>query len=255
MARPAHETKHLRVLAYPFRTFSFHLAQLDNGRTNGSALWLGAQILSSFLAQTHTRRKAVADAEHDEQPRPRVVELGSGMGLSALALAALGWDVLATDLPDVISSVLAENIARNIANLPGTVQVRILNWAISPSKWVWDNDGSLLGPPFDMIISADTLYDIALVDPLLRAIHTLCTLSLSSSGRAPCAYICLERRDPVLIDHALAAAESTWNFTTERIPRRKVAKAMEKEGLRWTAEDWEGIEIWKLTLRSNPKTT
>lgn len=69
---PAHLTKHLSTLTYPIADRLFLLSQLDDGQSNGTALWLGAQCLSAFLA-------------HNIPPgsRPRVVELGSGIGLTA----------------------------------------------------------------------------------------------------------------------------------------------------------------------------
>lgn len=50
MARPAHETKHISSLQYRFNEHTFDLAQIDDGHSNGTALWLGAQCLSAFLA-------------------------------------------------------------------------------------------------------------------------------------------------------------------------------------------------------------
>lgn len=50
MALPAHETKHISTLSYPFRDVVFQLTQRNDGASNGTALWLGAQILSAFLA-------------------------------------------------------------------------------------------------------------------------------------------------------------------------------------------------------------
>lgn len=51
MALPAHQTKHITTLSYQFVTHTFHLSQLDDGRYNGTALWLGAQCLSVYLAE------------------------------------------------------------------------------------------------------------------------------------------------------------------------------------------------------------
>ncbi|KAH9857009.1 hypothetical protein C2E23DRAFT_721079 [Lenzites betulinus] len=263
--RPAHETKHVPVLACPFRAHLFHLAQLDDGHTNGSALWLGAQCLSLFFSDSLSLKHRPPPA----QLRPRAIELGSGIGLSALALASMGWDVIATDLNDVVSSVLASNIARNLAQLPpdaGNVQVRVLDWTVPPDHWVWDDaqtiasaqvekphpagqPGPLLGPPFDLILTSDTIYSADLVTPLLRALHALCHVS-ASELRTPPVYLCLERRDPALTDYALSQAKDPWNFKVERIPHKKLAKAIEKAGAHWEKGDWEGVEIWKLSLRS-----
>jgi hypothetical protein len=183
----------------------------------------------------------------------------------------MGWDVLATDVPNVISTVLAQNVANNIAGLPvdsGMIQIRELDWTLNPDRWIWNDDkviasGSspsfqlspsdakdLLQPPFDLIISADTVYSPALAEPLLRTFHTLCTLSLaaSPSSRPPPVFLCIERRDPALVDRLLSDAKEIWQFNVECIPRRKLGKAMEKGGIRWGKEEWEGVEIWKLTL-------
>ena len=47
---PAHQTKHIETLSYDFLTHTFHLSQLADGSYNGTALWLGAQCLSIYLA-------------------------------------------------------------------------------------------------------------------------------------------------------------------------------------------------------------
>ncbi|KAI0831433.1 hypothetical protein BC628DRAFT_1415934 [Trametes gibbosa] len=268
LLRPAHETKHISVLACPFRTHTFHLAQRDNGQTNGSALWLGAQCLSLFLSD-NLKHRPPPSGRTAAEIRPRAIELGSGIGLSALALASMGWDVIATDLNDVVSSVLADNISRNLVQLSphsGSVQVRVLDWSVPPDQWVWDHaqtiassqpgkphpalqPGSLHAPPFDLILTSDTIYSADLVTPLLRALHALCRLS-ASEVRSPPVYLCLERRDPALADYALSQAKDPWNFKVERIPHKKLAKAIEKAGAHWEKSDWEGVEIWKLSLRS-----
>ena len=170
----------------------------------------------------------------------------------SLALCSLGWDVLATDIPHVISSVLEKNISRNLSGLPigsGTIQIRELDWSVLPENWTWNHesvvashsehlvpaDGSLtlLRPPFDLIISADTVYSVELVEPMLRTLHTLSTLSASPTGsHFPAILLCIERRDPALVDHLLAAAKEKWQFQVERIPHKKVIKAVEKEASR-----------------------
>ncbi|KDQ60708.1 hypothetical protein JAAARDRAFT_124855 [Jaapia argillacea MUCL 33604] len=261
---PAHHTKHLSILDYPFINSRYMLAQSDDGATNGTALWLGAQCLSLYFAHI------VAKLPKSGTPgrRPRVIELGSGVGLTALVLSSLGWDVLATDLCNVTATVLSRNVAQNTPQLhSGTIEIRELDWMISPEDWTWDNDEviasasrtrqesdarptDVLGPPFDFIITSDTFYAPALTAPLLRTLYALSVQSLIG-GRGPPIYICIERRDPVLIDQALEAARVTWGFSTDRVPQKKVARAMEKGGVKWPREDWEGVEIWKMSLDPN----
>jgi hypothetical protein len=220
--------------------------------------------------------------------RPRALELGSGIGLTAwaflylvffppfiytfissLALASLGWDVLATDIPHVIQSVLKNNITNNLAALPpgsGTVQVRELDWFVSPANWTWDHESiisntspptpsstpcpSLLRPPFDLIISADTVYASELLEPFLSTLYNLSTLSMSVSSRQPPIFLCVERRDSLLLDRLLSDAKEKWKFITERIPHKKLTRSLEKSGIQWPKSDWDGVELWKLRLTS-----
>lgn len=82
--RPAHETKHIPLLQYPFRAHLFHLTQLDNGATNGTGLWLGAQCLSLYLSDLLRNKSASPSGLSTGAQRPnKAIELGSGIGLSA----------------------------------------------------------------------------------------------------------------------------------------------------------------------------
>lgn len=77
MPLPAHSTKHLKTLKYPINhDLILDLSQLDDGNSNGTGLWLSAQCLSLYLAASHNGRSRSA-------ARPKAVELGSGIGLTA----------------------------------------------------------------------------------------------------------------------------------------------------------------------------
>lgn len=184
-------------------------------------------------------------------------------------MSSLGWDVLATDIFHVISSVLHKNIKNNLTTLPihsGMVHVRELDWTVQPEQWRWDHElyiashssslsvpaasNSQCCPPFDLIYSADTLYSAELLDSMLRTLHALSTLSAaaSPSQRFPPILLCIERRDPLLADRFLSDAKNIWHFNVERIPHRKLSKAVERSGVHWNRADWEDVEIWKLKL-------
>jgi len=181
---------------------------------------------------------------------------------------SLRWDVLATDTAHTVSSVLASNVASNSltpSSNDGIIQVRELDWLVPPESWDWTNPMAVaslntsasgsgthpissiptLRPPFDLIISSDTIYTVELVQPLLRALHT----AAIASGSPP-VYLGIERRDSAVIDYALSEAESVWGFTVTRIGYGRVSKAMEKGGLKWKKEDWDGVEIWRLKLKN-----
>ncbi|EJF65975.1 hypothetical protein DICSQDRAFT_132150 [Dichomitus squalens LYAD-421 SS1] len=88
--RPAHETKHVPLLHYPFRSHIFHLLQLDNGATNGTGLWLGAQCLSLYLSDLLKNKSSTSTSGSSPgAKRPiRAIELGSGVGLTACVVIA-----------------------------------------------------------------------------------------------------------------------------------------------------------------------
>lgn len=168
-------------------------------------------------------------------------------------LSALGYDVLATDTPHVCNSVLRHNIALNLPHLPpaaGSIQVRELDWNVDSDRWVWNDpmritpsshDSDTCGtnaqpPPFDLVISSDTLYDVTLVEPFFRTVR-----AVAASSRKPVLLLAFERRDPQFIDAALARAP----VPLTQVPTKKVRKAVERAKLRWAASDWEGVEIWK----------
>ena len=182
--------------------------------------------------------------------------------------------MLCTDVP-VVLPLLRENIAHNAPKLPyssGAIQVRELDWTTPPEQWIWDDPrvvasprtrectspvpddetpasdpDFLLAPPFDLIITADTLYSPELVDPLLRTLRALIVVS-TTLERSPQSFLALERRDPALIDGALKAASDKWGMVYKRVPHRRLAKALEKGGTTWLREDWEGVEVWEVAL-------
>lgn len=45
-------------------------------------------------------------------------------------------------------------------------------------------------------------------------------------------------------------AKEEWGFNLNRIPYRRIVRAMERGGLNWSKSDWEGVEIWKLQIGS-----
>jgi len=191
---------------------------------------------------------------------------------SSLALASLGYDVLATDTAHVCASVLRANINANAHLVPGRVHVRELDWGVDPKGWTWDDpwsitspvplprrdcdDREVLTPPFHLIVSSDTIYDTALVTPLFETIHMLSALSYTSPGspsvsptssriracKPPVIYLAVERRDPTLITIPFTRAGKEWGLLFQRVPEKKLKRA--GVGVGWDAEEWEGVEVW-----------
>jgi predicted nicotinamide N-methyase len=91
----------------------------------------------------------------------RVLELGCGLALPALAIALAGATVLATDWsPDAIA-LLRLNAERNGADLDAAV-----------SAWT-DPQPELAGAPWDLVLAADVLYERRNADLLLELLPRL----------------------------------------------------------------------------------
>jgi predicted nicotinamide N-methyase len=108
----------------------------------------------------------------------RTLELGCGLGLPAIAAAAAGARVLATDwAPDAVA-ITARNAERNGVAL----DVRLFRW---------DADPRPLGPPWPLVLASDVLYEARNVAPLLALLPRVCAASgevwLADPGRAPAA--------------------------------------------------------------------
>lgn len=281
---PAHQTKSLATLSYLLHpSLSLTLTQSDSrASTTGSTLWLGAQLLSLYLIST-------LPAVPKQTSRPRALELGAGIGLTSLALSSLGYDVLATDVGEVVDRVLHRNVEANVdrvrswagveGRVYGCIAVKELDWFVEPEKWRWDlvgtvtgggsggSDGgresesesesapdsrkqgaALLGPPFDLVVTSDTLYMMELVEPLLRTLLAASLQSQKAGGKTPLVLVALEVRDKGVIDHAVERAKEC-GFECKKVPESKVKKCMNAAGLAWAREDWEGVEIWRWKLK------
>lgn len=179
----------------------------------------------------------------------------------------MGGDVLATENLYILDSVLKRNIASNTSSL--NIQARELDWTVPSEAWNWTDPvsitnsvhtsksnqvESLFKPPFDIIFTSDTIYSHDLVQPLLDTILALALLSAAADNHYPPCYVCLERRDPQLVDHFFARARQ-MDFAVSRIPHTKVKRALGKTGVDWNKEEWEAIELWKLQLAKSRLTT
>jgi predicted nicotinamide N-methyase len=95
-----------------------------------------------------------------------VLELGSGVGVVGMAAAALGADVVMTDLPYVMPQ-LQNNIGttqaawENLGSAGGTMTARSLDW----KNW---EANPISHAPFDLIVGADIVWLEKLISPLCQ---------------------------------------------------------------------------------------
>ena len=124
---------------------------VDQDESTESESETGAVVWDStvFLA-----RKEVVEGR-------RILELGAGCGLLGLAWAKRGARVVLTDRPHRIAS-LEENVELN----PGLEECRV-----EPLDWREANVDFFRNEKFDIVVGADVIYDVALVDPLIETIR------------------------------------------------------------------------------------
>ena len=101
----------------------------------------------------------------------RVLELGAGLGLPALAAALRGADVLATDWAEDAVALLRANAARNGVGLRAEV-----------ARW---DDPARFGSSWDLVLAADVLYEQRNAEQLLELLPRLAAVEilLAEPGR------------------------------------------------------------------------
>jgi predicted nicotinamide N-methyase len=111
----------------------------------------------------------------------RVLELGCGLGLPALAAAMRGADVLATDWAEDAIGLLQRNAERN------GVFLRV-------ARVRWSDPEPLLRPaPWDLVLGADLLYEARNAEELARLVPQLGGEVLLAEPGRPYASEFLER--------------------------------------------------------------
>jgi predicted nicotinamide N-methyase len=112
----------------------------------------------------------------------RVLELGCGLGVTAIAAMRAGADLLVTDYSPEALALCSLNVFEQAGAQPRTLRV---NWR-DPGPGLHGG-----GDPFPVVLAADVLYERRDVDPLLALIDRVLApdgeLWLSEPGRPPAA--------------------------------------------------------------------
>ncbi|HEU5430933.1 MAG TPA: 50S ribosomal protein L11 methyltransferase [Thermomicrobiales bacterium] len=137
----------------------------------------------------------------DELRGVRCLELGCGLGVTALAAVRAGADLLATDYAPPALALCRHNCLVNTGREPETLA---MNWR-RPSNQL----RTRAGPGYPVVLAADVLYERRDIDPLLDLIDWLVAPDgvfwLAEPGRPPAAAF-LEQ-----------AAERGWSGEIETI--------------------------------------
>lgn len=138
-------------------TLSIHEPALT-GDDLGLKTWAASYMLAKRLHTFHLVKPL-------SESRSQILELGSGTGLVGLAMAALGADVVLTDLPSI-----HDNLSRNakdnsmlIKQNGGSARTGILDWTQPASCQLFADGVSAetlesTNSKFPVILAADSLY-------------------------------------------------------------------------------------------------
>lgn len=180
---------------------------------HGAVVWDSAVIFCKYLEHTPT----ACSNWHGK----KVIELGSGCGLSGIAAMMKGCAVTLTDMGKVTESLTTSNAERVYAQMTskgsGAVTHPLLKPAVFPLDWTdWDSFECLGGAadaPFDILLSTDCVFSVSLVEPLVSCLRKL-------SGKNSVVYCCHEIRDEEANAHFLVEL-GKW-FAVKRVARGKL---------------------------------
>lgn len=228
------EIKHLPVFEFPLTpTLSLTMTQQNNTQNHGTTVWDSSRVLAYYLMDSAKR------LVKEDFGTKNCIELGSGCGLGGLALAACGYDVVLTDLQEVIDRVLGENVKCNQWNIRQWMAEAALSGetiqdpktCVTALDWVdfyhHPERMDAFNPPYNYIIAADCIYSMDLIEIFLTCIYRL-------SSHLSIILISLEHRDDLVVNHFVSEAKRL-GFEVKMIPKKLLRLAVN-----------EDVEIYKL---------
>jgi len=169
-----------------------------NWDLHASSIWVSSIYLADHIGRLQL------DTSIDAQPPFRILELGASAGLPSILIAKLfpSISVIASDYPDqALISALSDNVQAN--NVADNCRAVPFAWGTDPAQFIPG-----VGDGFDMVIAADTLWNIdfhaIFIDALKR------TLRRTSSARVH-----------------LVAGLHTGRYTIQGFLKRAVASGLE----------------------------
>jgi len=143
----------------------------------GFTVWEGSWVFLNLLKTTSLGKEIISK---------RIVELGSGTGITGLSMAALGSHVLMTDLPAVTNSILTINFNKNsvplavdnaiywkhsklVGNKEGSAAILALDWSQPIQNQIKDQDILLC----DYVVAVDTVWLTDLLEPFVRTMSSI----------------------------------------------------------------------------------
>merc|ERR1712179_878848 len=144
-----------QVRMFEFTHLNQNLTISQDWNTHGvsAVVWEAAIVLATYLQNIHLQVKG-----------KKIIELGSGTGLSGIVASLLGANVTFTDLEKSLQTVCKVNVERNLNTSLHHFVLKPLDWCtdLKESGWALED--------FDLIIGADLVYLEDLFEHLLETI-------------------------------------------------------------------------------------
>mmetsp|Transcript_18955 Transcript_18955/g.45713 ORF Transcript_18955/g.45713 Transcript_18955/m.45713 type:complete len:193 (-) Transcript_18955:161-739(-) len=187
----------------------------DTLQGHAAVLWDAAKVLAKFL-----------EIQPVDWKGKRVLDLGSGCGLTAMCLGKDGAAVTMTELPGY-TKVLLDNAE---ANLPagGEWAVRDCVWGTPGQDTDW-GPATDLGTGWDYVIGSDLIYSDASTPHLMETLKHCCDANTQ-------VIISFELRRVTDLDFIKALP--SHGFACEKVP-------LEKQHPVWQADEIGVFRIWR----------
>lgn len=252
--------------------FLFNEDYSPAGKT-GFQVWSGTRLLIESLCWEPTNNGAEAGIEMGETAKEErlayyrrlimsdapgagkcnILELGSGVGVVGATLAAVGANVLLTDLPTLVDNAVWPNLMRNASTTVGNYggdhgdnaqecspswlgddAIRIGNgWAAAtPLDWTKPLSPNQLTPSqiesIDLVVASDCVWLVSMLDALLDTVQGV----FDQSKQSPKFLMSFQRRD------ARGGNDSALFTTVDR-----VLKAVNDRGWSFDCLAWRPVQL------------
>lgn len=172
------------------------LAEEDLGALFDGSSWAGTRVWEAAVILTD---EAIDRYGHVFSRGGRVIELGCGLGMPGMACAALGANVVLTEVEEVLE-ILERNVAANFGgDGPGSCKAAALRWEPVAAQVLAEDAGGA----FDLVLCCDCVFEPLYGESwkaLAECLDVLC------AGPETTALISLTRRNHSGIDLFLARA-------------------------------------------------
>src|ERR1043166_8136579 len=147
--------------------------------TTGTVLWDSSIMLAKFMNNHQMWLKLSTE-------KTKILELGSGCGLTGISLVPLVKLMALTDQANVLPH-LWKNVKRNLGK-------DYLNVIVTELLWGEEIDKDILQHHWDFVIASDCIYNEFIVDSFIKTLTKICLCRKNNEIHPTIAIIALELR-------------------------------------------------------------